>query len=183
MLQPFTEQGEAYGNNITSVTFGVSERYTDDPSPVSYNFVTTSPTASATTTTRISATSLNASTSATDNNEASPQSHGLPKASKIGIGLGVTLGTLLLAICGWSLYIYQRKSRKRRTQAGSITNPPSDGITPLPNFERKDPQNTRLSQAETVGGISQLSSDNERLAVDRENRLSELMSTTRAELF
>ncbi|KAJ5522799.1 hypothetical protein N7513_013372 [Penicillium frequentans] len=183
MLQPFTEQGEAYGNNITSVTFGVSERYTDDPLPVSYNFVTTSPTASATTTTRVSATPLTTSTSATDNTEASLQSRGLSKASKIGIGLGVTLGILLLAIGGWLLYKFRMKSRKGRTQAITVMNQTDEGIAPLSGFERKGPLNTRLSQAETVGDISQLSSDNERMAVGNENRLSELMSTTRAELY
>lgn len=183
MLEPFTDQGEAYGNNITSVTFGVSERYTNDPSPVSYNFVNTSPTASATTTTQISATPFNTNSSTVDNTETSPHSHGLAKAGKIGIDLGVTLGILLLAMCGWSLYIFRRKGREGRTQAVSVMNPPDDGVPPLPNLERKNQQNTRLSQAETVRGISQLSSDNERMALRGENRLSELMSTARAELY
>lgn len=188
MLQPFTAEHEAYGNNITSVLFGVSKRYTDDPAPASYNFVnesSSSPTTETETPTSSATTGSSQPTTTTPTSQ-NNQNHGLSKASKIGIGLGVPLGVLLVAaIAVGALIIYRRKSRRKGNVAREITatnpNQPGDGLGALPTFAYKDHHQTRLSQAETIGSSSQFSTDNQR--TERTERpLSELMSTERAEL-
>ncbi|KAL3474754.1 hypothetical protein BJX99DRAFT_230961 [Aspergillus californicus] len=178
-LQPFTAERETYGNNITSILFGVSKRYTSDPSPVSYNFINVS-----SSTTAISTSSATVATSETaypTTTTSNPQvNHGLSKTTKIGIGLGVPLGVLLLAVAIGAFILYRRKTRQKEIREVTATNPPRDELTPLPTFEYKD-HHTRLSQAETIGTPSQLSSDNQRTE-GAERPLSELMSTERAEL-
>ncbi|CAG8111791.1 unnamed protein product, partial [Penicillium nalgiovense] len=117
VLQPFTTEGESYGDNITSILFGVSKRYTDDPSPVSYNFINAS---SSTSTSATKATSTSLSTSAsvepisTPTTTSTPKSsHGMSKTSKIGIGIGVPLGVLLVALAMGALIFYRRKCRQK----------------------------------------------------------------------
>ncbi|KAL4926875.1 uncharacterized protein BDV17DRAFT_268798 [Aspergillus undulatus] len=176
-LQPFTAEHESYGNNITSVLFGVAKRYTDDPPPASYNFanVSSSPTE------EISTSSPTAGSPQPTTTPTSQSSHGLSKAGKIGTGVGVSLGVLLVAFAVGTFIIYRRKTRQRETQEVTAINQPGDGLAPLPNFVYKDPHQTRLSQAETIGASSHLSGDNQR--TERTERPpSELMSTGRAEL-
>ncbi|KGO39966.1 hypothetical protein PEX1_026940 [Penicillium expansum] len=187
MLQPFTAQGESYGDNITSVPFGVSKRYTDDPPPVSYNFINASSSTSASPTKAIStslATSSSAETTSYSAATSTPaSSHGLSKASKLGIGLGVPLGVLLVAAALGAFILYRRKSRQKETQAVlPVQNQPNDELAPLPIIGYKEPHNTRLSQAETVASsVSKLSSDNQ-ISEGKDKRLSELMSSEIVEL-
>lgn len=127
-LQPFTAELESYGNNITSALFGVSKRYTNDPSPVSYNFANTTDTESESET----ETETESSTPSTDlslepaTTPTSNASHGLSKASKIGIGVGVPLGVLLLSFLIGAFMIYRRKSRRKEIR--EITAPNSPGM-------------------------------------------------------
>ncbi|KAJ6137428.1 hypothetical protein N7471_003914 [Penicillium samsonianum] len=186
MLQPFTTEGESYGDNITGILFGVSKRYTDDPSPVSYNFINAS---SSTSTGSTKATSTSLATSASVESISYPtttstpkSSHGMSKTSKIGIGLGVPLGVLLVAVSMGALIFYRRKCRQKETQGVSVTNPPNDELAPLPMIWYKEPHHTRLSQTETVASsLSKLSNDNQR-SEGTDRRLSELMSTERVEI-
>ncbi|CAG7973048.1 unnamed protein product [Penicillium nalgiovense] len=185
VLQPFTTEGESYGDNITSILFGVSKRYTDDPSPVSYNFINAS---SSTSTSATKATSTSLSTSAsvepisTPTTTSTPKSsHGMSKTSKIGIGIGVPLGVLLVALAMGALIFYRRKCRQKETQ-GVPTNQQNDELAPLPMIWYKEPHNTRLSQTETVASsFSNLSNNNQR-SEGTGRRLSELMSTERVEI-
>ncbi|CAI7587835.1 unnamed protein product [Penicillium discolor] len=186
MLQPFTTEGESYGDNITSILFGVSKRYTDDPSPVSYNFINAS---SSTTTSATKATSTSFATSASvestsySTTTSTPESsHGMSKTSKIGIGLGVPLGVLLVAVALGALIFYRRKCRQKETQEVSVTNQPNDELAPLPMISYNEPHHTRLSQTETVASsLSKLSNDNQR-SEGTDRRRSELMSTERVEI-
>ncbi|KAL4901758.1 hypothetical protein BDW74DRAFT_69695 [Aspergillus multicolor] len=205
-LQPFTAEGESYGNNVTSVTFGVSKRYTDDPDPVEYNFAivtetetetssTSTPTATATTTT--SATTETTSPSETDTED--KKSSGLSTSAKIGIGLGVPLGVLLLVAIGLGIFFCRRRRQRRRARQSEIREiRQSDGLAPLPPFEGvnvngyKNP--ARLSQAETLA--TQVSGDHRHHNRNYSHELrseysatgvterptSELMSSERAEL-
>ncbi|OJJ04864.1 hypothetical protein ASPVEDRAFT_86245 [Aspergillus versicolor CBS 583.65] len=179
-LQPFTAELESYGNNITSALFGVSKRYTSDPSPVSYNFANTTETETETETesSTPSATDLSSEPATTPTSNAS---HGLSKASKVGIGVGVPLGVLLLSFLIGAFIIYRRRSRRKEIREITATNQPGDAMAPLPTFGLRDPHHTRLSQAETIGTVSQLSSDNQRTQTT-ERPPSELMATGRAEL-
>lgn len=187
MLQPFTDSGESYGNNITSVVFGVSKRYTDDPPPASYNFVIPSPLSSAS----VSATtapSTPAATRAGSGSTSSPTStsmaqasHGLSKARKIGIGLGVPLGVLLIAVFIGGFYLHRRKRRRGETGEVPAAIQPSDKLSPLPDFMYKDPPSMRQSRTETMSPLSQLSRDDP-MSEGTERRRSELMSDERAEL-
>ncbi|KAL4787059.1 hypothetical protein BJX76DRAFT_354471 [Aspergillus varians] len=178
MLQPFTADRESYGNNITSILFGVSKRYTSDPSPVTYNFInntTPSTTASSTSLATVGTSEPTTPTST------SGVSHGLSNTSKLGIGLGVPLGVLFLAVAIGAFIIYRRRACQKKTQEITATGQPSDGLAPLPVFMSKDPYNTRLSQTETIATSSQLSSNNQ-ISEGTERPLSELMSAERAEL-
>lgn len=181
-LQPFTAELESYGNNITSALFGVSKRYTSDPSPVSYNFANTTETEAETEAeterSTPSATDLSSEPATTPTSNAS---HGLSKASKVGIGVGVPFGVLLLSFLIGAFIIYRRRSRRKEIREITATNQPGDAMAPLPTFGLRDPHHTRLSQAETIGTISQLSSDNQRTQTT-ERPPSELMATGRAEL-
>ncbi|BCS22622.1 uncharacterized protein APUU_30847S [Aspergillus puulaauensis] len=180
-LQPFTAELESYGNNITSALFGVSKRYTDDPSPVSYNFANTTETETETSTTEASTPSATDLSSEPTITPTSNASHGLSKASKVGIGVGVPLGVLLLSFLIGAFIIYRRKSRRKEIREITAINQREDGMAPLPTFGLRDPHLTRLSQAETIGTVSQLSSDNQRTETT-ERPPSELMATGRAEL-
>ncbi|OOQ86431.1 hypothetical protein PEBR_21340 [Penicillium brasilianum] len=184
-LQPFTAEGESYGDNITGVTFGVAKRYTSDPSPVSYNFIneSTSTTASptkATSTTLLSSTNAE-STSPSTTETTSQTSNGLSSTTKVGIGLGVSLGVLLIAATIGAFLLCRRKRRHNAAQEVSVIDQPRDDLAPLPIFGYQEPHHTRMSQTETVTSLSQMSSDNRR-STGTEKRLSELMSTERAEL-
>lgn len=185
MLQPFTAEGESYGNNITSVTFGVSKRYTSDPSPVSYNFVEESPSTTATST-KAATTSLPPSTSTETTSPSTTEttsttSHDLSRAAKVGIGLGVPLGALLIAGIIGALILYKRKRLHKSNQEVSVIDQSRGGIDPLPVIGYQGHHHTRMSQTETVTSLSQLSSDNRRSA-GTDKRLSELMSTERVEI-
>lgn len=185
MLQPFTAEGESYGNNITSVTFGVSKRYTSDPSPVSYNFVdessstTASPTRAATTS--LPQSTRTKTTSASTTETTSKISDVSSLASKVGIGLGVPLGLLLIAATIGAFILYKRKRRHNGNQEMSVTDHPRNELDPLPIDGYQGPRHARMSQTETVTSLSQLSSGNGRLT-GTEKRFSELMSTERVEL-
>ncbi|KAL4993184.1 hypothetical protein BDV10DRAFT_30344 [Aspergillus recurvatus] len=202
-LQPFTAERESYGNNITSVTFGVSKRYTSDPAPAAYNFVnvTESETDTAIPSPTTSATPETASPA--DTNKSASNSHGLSAAARIGVGVGVSLGTLLLLAIGLGIFLYRRRRQRSRQKEirevtiGSGGTWQGDGCPPLPALGSthvyKDPH-TRLSQAETIATTapSQFSSDHhshgraqgvEGPATGGTGRpLSELMSAERAEL-
>ncbi|KAJ5117816.1 hypothetical protein N7448_011448 [Penicillium atrosanguineum] len=186
MLQPFTTEGESYGDNVTSITFGVSKRYTDNPSPVSYNFINTSSSTSASATKAIStsfATSASVENISSSTTTPTPESsHGMSKTSKIGIGLGVPLGVLLVAVAMGAFIFYRRKCRQKGTQEKPFTDKPNDELAPLPTTWFKKPHTTRLSGTETVASsLSKLSSDHQR-PEGTDKRLSELMSAERAEL-
>ncbi|KAJ5722765.1 hypothetical protein N7488_000800 [Penicillium malachiteum] len=88
MLQPFTAQGVSYGDNITSVVFGVSERYTGDLAPQYYNFANTSSTditSSATSKSPTGATSSSSSlTSISTSTTNAKSSHGMSKITNVG---------------------------------------------------------------------------------------------------
>jgi DNA-directed RNA polymerase specialized sigma24 family protein len=105
----------------------------------------------------------------------------MSKKSEIGIGLGVALGVLLLFVAMGAFIFYRRKRRQKDAQGVPVTNQPNDELAPLPIICYKEPHTTRLSQTETVASsFSKLSSDQRSEGTDR--RLSELMSTERAEL-
>ncbi|KAJ5411185.1 uncharacterized protein N7487_005544 [Penicillium crustosum] len=185
-LQPFTTEGESYGDNITSIIFGVSKRYTDDPSPVSYNFINASSSTS-TSTTKTTSTSFATlasveSTSYSTTTSTPQSSHGLSKTNKIGIGLGVPLGVLLVAVIIGALIFYRRKCRQKETQGIPVTNQPNDELAPLPMISYNEPHHTRLSQTETVvSSLSKLSNDNQ-ISEGTDRRRSELMSTELVEI-
>jgi hypothetical protein len=184
-LQPFTAEGESYGNNITSVTFGVSKRYTSDPSPVSYNFVnqssstTSSPTQSATTS--LPPPTGTGTTSPSTTETTSQTSGGLSRASKVGIGLGVPLGVILIGATIGAFILYRRKRRHTGDQDVSVIDQPRDDLDPLPNIGYEGAHHTRMSQTETVTSLSQLSSGHGG-SIGTDKRLSELMSTERVEI-
>jgi hypothetical protein len=183
VLQPFTERGEAYGDNITSVAFGVSKRYTGDPAPKDYNFANTSSTDSNSTTTSTSATGTSPRTASPSSSTSIPNtksSHGLSESSKIGIGLGVPLGVLLVATAIVIFIIYRRKAH-RNAEKVSVANMDRDGLAALPVVGKKDSRHGRLSQTETLTSFSQMSNDNRR-SDERDRPLSELMSTERVEM-
>ncbi|KAL4744794.1 hypothetical protein BDW72DRAFT_74559 [Aspergillus terricola var. indicus] len=181
MLQPFTADREPYGNNITSILFGVSKRYTSDPPPVSYNFINNTTTSTTASFTSLATVGTSETTQPTTPTSTSGDSHGLSSTSKLGIGLGVPLSVLLLAVAIGAFIIYRRRTCQKDTQDNTATNQPSDGLAPLPVFIYKDPYNTRLSQTETIATSSQLSSNNQ-IPERTERPLSELMSAERAEL-
>ncbi|KAJ6035959.1 hypothetical protein N7540_000238 [Penicillium herquei] len=188
VLQPFTEQGESYGDNITSVVFGVSERYTGDPAPEDYNFsnISSTDTTSSTTSTlptgasSSSFTSASTSTSTSTSTPNAKSSHGLSTKSKLGIGLGVPLGVILVAAVMAAFILWRRKAR-RSTEKAPVINPDRDSLAVLPVFKGQDPRHGRLSQTETVTSMSQASNDTWR-SDERNKRLSELMSTERVEM-
>ncbi|KAL2802579.1 hypothetical protein BJX63DRAFT_440792 [Aspergillus granulosus] len=195
MLQPFTSDYESYGNNITSVTFGVSKRYTSDPAPASYNFVNESSSSLTTFTTTVSASTLATVASpetpspTSIDTSASESNPGLSTAAKIGVGLGVPLGVLLLATAVVALIIYRRRQRRqgetREIQGGIATGQLGDELSPLPTLGYKDSSShMRLSVADTIATTpSQMSSENyyQRMVATERPR-SELMSAERAEL-
>ncbi|KAL3440145.1 hypothetical protein BJX65DRAFT_300699 [Aspergillus insuetus] len=191
-LQPFTAGHEAYGNSINGVTFGVSKRYTDDPAPVSYNFgnETSSSTISSTTpsTTSTLATVPSPESPAPTATETSPSaSSHLLKADKIGIGSGVPLGVILIAVVVELFFMYRRRKFRQRgtgTVEAISTVQADDGLAPLPSFAYKDPSHVRLSVADTIATTpSQLSSDGSYQGLEGMDRpRSELMSIERAEL-
>ncbi|KAL2824718.1 hypothetical protein BJY01DRAFT_164076 [Aspergillus pseudoustus] len=193
MLKPFTTGHEAYGNNVNSVTFGVSKRYTDDPAPVSYNFVneTSSSTLPSTTTSATStlATVASPETPAPTTTETSQSgsSHGLSKADRIGIGLGVPLGVILIAVAVGGFFIYRRRKFRQRDERKAEAIPAvqaDDGLAPLPTFRYKDPNHARLSMADSIATTpSELSSDHHYQRAEGMDRPpSELMSIERVEL-
>ncbi|KAA8642987.1 uncharacterized protein ATNIH1004_009749 [Aspergillus tanneri] len=188
VLQPFSSNGESFGNNVTSVSIGVRKRFTDDGPPVEFNFArpshsststsaTATATATATTTFTTSSTTTSPSmtTSPTETTSFPATRSGLSQSAKIGIGVGVSLGVLLVAACIGAFLLYRRrKSRKYEEGEVSTVNRPIDGLAPLPTFEYKDPPHNpaRLSNTETV--VSELSAENYR---HREERpVSELMA-------
>jgi hypothetical protein len=106
----------------------------------------------------------------------------MSKTSKIGIGLGVPLGVLLVALAMGALIFYRRKCRQKETQGVPVTNQQNDELAPLPMIWYKEPHNARLSQTETVASsFSNLSNNNQR-SEGTGRRLSELMSTERVEI-
>ncbi|KAL4966165.1 uncharacterized protein BDV14DRAFT_171692 [Aspergillus stella-maris] len=196
MLQPFTTELESYGNNITSVTIGVSKRYTDDPPPVEYNFVNGS-SSSTTATASTSPTPLatagtgteSQSTQATDS-QSTPESQkssgsGLSTTAKLGVGLGVPLGVLLVAAIVGAIIFYRRR-KSREVRATSQLEWGGDGgggaMSPTSGYKPEDLQQMRLSQAETAARFSLLSSDQPERTQGGERPRSELMSMERAEL-
>ena len=201
MLQPFTAQGESYGDNVTSVLIGVSERYTDDSAPKDYNFAPTpsaktvfltSTLAQATSTGSLTAsltdTSATTTSTSTSNSSAATSSGGLSTSSKIGIGLGVPLGVLLLVGAIGAFFFLRRRAR-RNTAQDPVINSDSDGLAALP-FSEKNSHLRHLSQTETLTS-SQPSSDHWRSTVrdsqmsemhGRDSQISELMSTERVEI-
>ncbi|KAL4800856.1 hypothetical protein BDV19DRAFT_352246 [Aspergillus venezuelensis] len=205
MLQPFTAEHEPYGNNITSVTIGVAKRYTDDPPPAEYNFVnngSSSSTATITTTTSPQATPLATAGTGTSelteptNSQSTPESQkssdtGLSATGKLGIGLGVPLGILLVAAIVGAVIFYRRRTRRRTTGGREISatsqlewggNGGRGAMSPTPGYKPEDLQQMRLSQAETAARFSQLSSDQRTWTQGAERPRSELMSMERAEL-
>ncbi|KAJ5116950.1 hypothetical protein N7456_001298 [Penicillium angulare] len=182
VLQPFTEQGESYGNNITSVVFGVSKRYTGDPAPEDYNFsnISSTDTTSSTTSTLPTGASSPSFTSTSTSTPNAQNSHGLSTKSKLGIGLGVPLGVILVAAVILAFMLYRRKAR-RSTEKVPVITPDRDNLAVLPVFKGQDQRHGRLSQTETVTSMSQASNDTWR-SDERNKRLSELMSTERVEM-
>ncbi|KAL4949081.1 hypothetical protein BDW69DRAFT_175206 [Aspergillus filifer] len=190
MLQPFTAEHESYGNNITSVTIGVAKRYTDDPPPVSYNFVNVSSSSTTTTTTTTTSPTPLATDDTSESSQptaSTPESQkgtGLSATGKLGIGLGVPLGVLLVAAIVGAIVFYRRRKRRRtiREIPSATSQLEWGGGVLSPNFGYKpeDEQQMRLSQAETAARFSQLSSDQRTQGNERPR--SELMSTERAEL-
>lgn len=199
MLQPFTAQGESYGDNVTSILFGVSERYTDDSAPKDYNFATTpsaktvflTSTLSQATSTSSSTASLSdtsATTTSTSSSSAASSSGGLSTSSKIGIGLGVPLGVLLLVGAIGAFFFFRRRARRDTADTPPI-NSDGDGLAALP-FSEKNPHQRHLSQTETLTS-SQPSSDYWKSTMrdsqmsemhGRDSQISELMSTERVEI-
>lgn len=196
MIQPFTADGEAYGNNISSTDFGVSKRYTDDPSPTSYNFQAGSSfttasggaTTSTSTSMSLTSTSLTSTTSSETTSTPSPtttstpqHSKGLSTPAKIGIGLGVPLGVLILAVAIGMFFWFRRKSRQREPKVTPASNHHRDELSPLPTIEPKLNQYQRVSKTETVDSHSQCSREYPG-STGTGRPLSELMSTERAEM-
>ncbi|EAU30100.1 predicted protein [Aspergillus terreus NIH2624] len=190
ILQPFTAAHEPYGNNITSVVFGVSRRYTSDPSPISYNFANhpslpSSFKTAASTPTLATITTSESPKSTTTGPSNSGANHGLSTASKIGIGLGIPLGALSVIIAVGSFILYRRRKQQEKTLGeNSATVQSGDGLAPLPAFDYRDKNRMRLSQTESMETMpSQLSSDcHYQRGNETDRPLSELMSVERVEL-
>ncbi|KAJ6024151.1 hypothetical protein N7540_004948 [Penicillium herquei] len=150
LLSPSGEPGEeVYSSNF----FGVSNRADDDPSPTSYNFYSpNAPTKTLTVTTRIRATTTigdvvipSASISSTESismtsglfpststtmssTTASPStdsSGGLSSSAKLGIGIGIPLGFLTLAMI-MGLCVYQRLKNSGEKSVARVPEVPAD---------------------------------------------------------
>ncbi|RAL04510.1 uncharacterized protein BO80DRAFT_398788 [Aspergillus ibericus CBS 121593] len=186
-LEPLDYNGDPNPPNLTSVLFGVSKRYSGDPAPVSYNFYgttsTTTSTATATSSTSSTTSTAVAETSAASSiDPAVARKSGLTVAQKVGIGLGVPLGVLAIAVLGGALaLLYRRRSRKQRN---SEHYPNTDqAASPMMVEEAKVPSDPRMSRAETL--IAELPSHSDLGGIDEmeDNRpISELMGTPRNEL-
>ncbi|KJK64256.1 hypothetical protein P875_00138354 [Aspergillus parasiticus SU-1] len=190
-LESLTSEGKPNGDdNVTSVVFGVSKRYHDDPSPTSYHFASTSATS-------LTGTSTPATTSSSEspgavaatgvsaaNPSAENSSGGLSSAAKIGIGLGVPLGFLLLALGVGSFHFFRR--RRLRESSPDVAEPVwhSQSTTPLPGGfvdGSNTAKNVRGSHTDTI--ISELSSENYRSRDERQtHEVNELMGVERSEL-
>ncbi|KAB8276977.1 hypothetical protein BDV30DRAFT_235224 [Aspergillus minisclerotigenes] len=190
-LESLTSEGKPDGQeNATSVVFGVSKRYYADPSPTSYHFASTSATSLTSTSTPATTSSEFAgAVTATGVSAASPSaeesSGGLSSAAKIGIGLGIPLGFLLLALAVGSFHVFRRRKRLREHSpdvAEPVWHP--DSTTPLPGGfvdGSNTAKNVRGSHTDTI--ISELSSENYRSRDERQtNEVNELMGVERSEL-
>ncbi|RAL08480.1 uncharacterized protein BO97DRAFT_446121 [Aspergillus homomorphus CBS 101889] len=210
-LVPLTADGSPNPPNLTSVLFGVNKRYSNDPSPTSYNFggttfptTTLSPPATSTSASTLATTAnpytgtaepasaTATSTSSTANEPTALAKGGLTVAQKVGIGLGVPLGVLALSLVGALVFMY----RRRRLRQGRVVEqeqppppPPQDYYAAVPSMAPmaeppKDPFNAaRMSRAETL--IAELPAAD--MEVESETRsgqrpVSELMGTPRNEL-
>ncbi|PYI00454.1 hypothetical protein BO78DRAFT_330011 [Aspergillus sclerotiicarbonarius CBS 121057] len=196
-LEPLDYNGDPNPPNLTSLMFGVSKRYSDDPAPVSYNFYGTSSTAATSSTSSLTvitgthtfaSTTSTVSTAVAETSAASSiqtaivQKSGLTVAQKVGIGLGVPLGVLAIAaVVGVLAFLYRYRLRKQRD---SHHFPNTDqAASPMMVEEAKVPSDPRMSRAETL--IAELPSHHELGGIDEmdDNRpISELMGTPRNEL-
>ncbi|KAE8359136.1 hypothetical protein BDV27DRAFT_149832 [Aspergillus caelatus] len=189
VLESLNSLGKPDGqDNVTSVVFGVAKRYHDDPSPTSYHFASTSAsslTGTSTPTTTSSTESAGAVT-ATDVSAATPSaehsSGGLSSAAKIGIGLGIPLGFLLVAL-GVGLFHFIRRRKRLRGNSPEASEPVwhPDGTTPLPGGfidGGNTTKNVRGSHTDTI--ISELSSENYRTRDERQTtEVNELMDQSK----
>lgn len=185
VLQPFTAQGESYGDNITSIQFGISKRYTEDPPPVSYNFVKGSSSMSASATTALqsslSTQVISKATSSLTDTPASKDKHGLSSTNKLEIGLGVSLSFLLIAVTLGAIILTRRKIRQKE-HGKTLARPQiSNGLATNSVYEVRDPHNMARSRMETMASLCQLPSHETR-STGTERPLSELMSIERVEL-
>lgn len=173
LLQPFTAQREPYGNNISSLVCGVSKRYTDDPFPVSYNFIQTpspSHTSAPVTTTQPYVTGTTYETSLTPMADMV-----LSKITQIGIGVGVSLGIVLVAVTVRSFILCKRRYCRKSIRKEPPSKDPSGNM--LSNSRNDCPDQLHVSQRNSVN--SRISNDT---STTQDRRLSELMSTERVEL-
>ncbi|OOO06028.1 hypothetical protein OAory_01016890 [Aspergillus oryzae] len=191
-LESLTSEGEPDGqDNATSVVFGVSKRYHDDPSPTSYHFASTSATSltgtstPATTSSSESAGAVTVTGVSAANPSTEGSSGGLSSAAKIGIGLGIPLGFLLLAV-GVGSFLFFRRRRRLRESEPDVAEPVwhSQSTTPLPGGlvdGSNTAKNVRGSHTDTI--ISELSSENYRSRDERQtHEVNELMGVERSEL-
>ncbi|KAE8136637.1 hypothetical protein BDV38DRAFT_271976 [Aspergillus pseudotamarii] len=189
VLESLNSQGKPAGqDNVTSVVFGVAKRYHDDPSPTSYHFASTSATSltGTLTPTTTSSTESAGVVTATDVSAASPSTEhsrgGLSSAAKIGIGLGIPLGFLLVAL-SVGLFHFIRRRKRLQDNSPEASEPVwhPDGTTPLPGGfvdGSNTTKNVRGSHTDTI--ISELSSENYRTRDERQtNEVNELMDQSK----
>ncbi|KAE8151680.1 hypothetical protein BDV25DRAFT_138603 [Aspergillus avenaceus] len=187
LLQPLNSQGKPDGPNVTSLDFGVPKRYHDDPPPVSHNFASTSShvstvvvTASNPATSTPSATTTSSTTSSAESS-----SGGMPTATKIGIGLGVPLGAIVLGAGLGTLFLFRRGKKAKLNSPEVSPILPFDSSTPLPGgfVENNNTKDIRSSHTRT---ISELSSENygtqDTGRADEPREVNELMGVPRSEL-
>lgn len=129
-LEPLDADGTPNPPNLTSVLFGVSKRYSDDPAPTDYNFGgSAEQTSSSSSSSAPSSTSTSTSTSSTTTSlldtstttaassiQPTHSSEGLSAAQKVGIGVGVPLGVLsLCSILVLGMWYRRRRGRARHS--------------------------------------------------------------------
>lgn len=191
-LEPLYENGLSNPPNLTSVLFGVNERYSGDPAPTDYNFGGAQSTSTAAPTSSSSPTSTPTSSNNPSLSSESPTSAtispspqpGLTSAQKAGLGVGVSLGVLLLCSLGFIGIWYRRRIKYRRANGdGDVMEQQQSAMKAgmkSPGFT-----NNRISGTETL--VSELSSQNYDESGNYRSSLlnrptSELMGNPRAEM-
>ena len=124
---------------------------------------------------------ISKATSSLIDTPASKDKHGLSSTSKLGIGLGVSLGFLLIAVTLGAFILTWRRTRQKESGKAPASIHISNGLATDSIYEDGNPHHVALSQMETMASLCQLPSDDQR-PTRTERRLSELMSIERVEL-